>query len=86
MPDVERLWRRGATTGGATRNAAYLEPLVDWGHANAWIRAVLVDPQTSGGLLVAVPADRTAEYLSRVDGAVEIGEVAPPGERSIVVV
>jgi selenide, water dikinase len=85
LPDVERLWRAGAATGGAKRNAEYLEPLVDWGPADEWIRALLVDPQTSGGLLVAVPADRAAEYLSRVDGAVEIGEVVPRGDRSIIV-
>jgi selenophosphate synthase len=36
---------------------------------------LLVDPQTSGGLLVAVPANRAAEYLSLVPEGVEIGEI-----------
>jgi len=39
------------------------------------MRELLCDPQTSGGLLVAVSASRAADYLSRVPGAVEIGEV-----------
>ncbi len=65
----------GALTGGAARNDLYLEPLVDWGRTTKEERAFLVDPQTSGGLLVAVPANRVTEYIGRVDGAVQVGEV-----------
>ena len=75
---------RGVGTGGATRNADYLETLVDWGATDAIARALLVDPQTSGGLLLAVPAERLADYLSRVPDAVEIGEVRTPGNAGIV--
>ena len=74
---------RGVTTGGAGRNADYLETRVDWGGVDAARRAILVDPQTSGGLLVAVPRDRVADYLSRVPDAVEIGAVEPGGEPGI---
>jgi len=49
-------------------------------------RALLIDPQTSGGLLVAISPERAGEYLSRVPSAVEIGEVIPPAERGIVLV
>jgi selenide, water dikinase len=77
-------YARGARTGGAGRNVEYLEPLVDYGHASDLDRALLVDPQTSGGLLVAVPPDRVAEYLSRVPGSVDIGEVLPRGATGIV--
>ncbi len=65
----------GALTGGAARNDTYLEPLVNWGRTTTEERAFLVDPQTSGGLLVAVPQSKLSDYLSRVDGAVQIGEV-----------
>ena len=75
---------RGVGTGGATRNAEYLETRVSWGSADPVVRALLVDPQTSGGLLLAVPADRLADYLSRVPDAVEIGEVRPQGDTGIV--
>jgi selenide,water dikinase len=75
---------RGVGTGGATRNADYLETRVDWGSADGVLRALLVDPQTSGGLLVAVPAARLADYLSRVPDAVEIGEVRAQGDAGIV--
>jgi selenide,water dikinase len=77
--------RQGATTDGLKRNAEYLESLVDWRSVSDEDRALLCDPQTSGGLLVAVPAERTANYLSRVEGAVEIGEVRERETIAIVV-
>src|SRR5690349_8984908 len=49
-------------------------------------RAVLIDPQTSGGLLVAISPDRVPEYLSLVPSAVEIGEVISQLDRGVVVV
>jgi selenide, water dikinase len=75
----------GARTGGERRNADYLEDLVNWGKADAFRRALLVDPQTSGGLLVAVPPGKVAEYLSYVPGAADIGEVRPAGAYAIVI-
>ena len=68
---------RGVSTGGGKRNAEYLSELVDWAAVDDATRAVLVDPQTSGGLLVAVPEGHLDDYLSRVAGAVEIGSVVP---------
>jgi selenide, water dikinase len=78
-------WDGGATTGGLRRNLEYLEPLVDWGATDERTRALLADPQTSGGLLVCVPAERAGEYLSRVESSVEIGRVESLGARAIVV-
>ena len=77
-------WRRGVKTGGAERNQSYLDALVDWGLTDDAIRAVLIDPQTSGGLLVAVPPHDVREYLSLVPSAVEIGEVRPRRDKLIV--
>ena len=84
LPGARDLWTAGIRTGGAERNDAYLEPLVDWGHVSQADRALLIDPQTSGGLLVAISSERVEEYLSRVPSAVEIGEVIQPAERGIV--
>ena len=61
-----------------------MNSLVDWGAATDVQRALLVDPQTSGGLLVALGADRVAAYLSRVAGAVEVGTVTERAEFAIV--
>ena len=55
LPGAREALAAGALTGGAARNDRYLEPLVDWGRTTQDERALLVDPQTSGGLLVAVP-------------------------------
>lgn len=77
-------WARGVRTGGAERNLEYVNPLVDWGNSTDAQRALLVDPQTSGGLLVAVGPDRVAAYLSRVAGAVEVGTVTERAEFAIV--
>ena len=77
-------WHAGARPGGGTRNLDYLQPLVAWASATDVERALLTDPQTSGGLLVAVPSKRVGEYLQRVPRAVEIGEVLPRGEATIV--
>ncbi len=75
LPGTRDMWERGMRTGGAERNAAYLQDRVEWGSASEWERALLIDPQTSGGLLVAVPAARVADYLALVPGSAEIGEV-----------
>jgi selenide,water dikinase len=86
LPGARDAWMGGARPGGGTRNLDYTESLVSWGSADAPDRALLTDPQTSGGLLVAVPPSRISEYLARVPRAVEIGEVSPQGEAAIVLI
>ena len=82
---VREAVRAGATTGGAKRNAAYLQDLVRWSKGSDEDRAILFDPQTSGGLLVCVSRARAGDYLARVDGSVLIGEVVDRGEVAIEV-
>lgn len=83
---VEDALAQGVHTAGGARNAAYLEDLVDWGSASATDRAVLTDPQTSGGLLVAVAANKLDRFLMRVTGAVPIGDVIQPADAPLLVV
>ena len=75
LPGVRATWERMGGPAGSKRNATYLEPLVAWGNADAFTRALLVDPQTSGGLLVCVAVAQAPEYLARVAGAAIIGDV-----------
>ncbi len=75
----------GASNDGMKRNMSYLEPLVRWNDQDDITRALLCDPQTSGGLLVCVSPERLTNYLSRVNGSVEIGEVVERESVAIVV-
>lgn len=84
LPMAREAWNAGATPGGAERNEEFVRDVVEWGAGAPFERAILLDPQTSGGLLVAVPAARVADYLSRVPAAVEVGDVLPRGERLLV--
>lgn len=83
LPGAMEALAAGVRTGGAERNDAFVAPDVDWGDVDEAQRALLVDPQTSGGLLVAVPPDRVTDYLSRVEGSVVVGEIVPRGEHLI---
>ena len=84
LPGARAVAEAGIRTGGAERNQKYLETLVDWGSASEVSRVLLFDPQTSGGLLVALGPGQVDAYLSRVPGAVEIGEVLPAGVTGLV--
>jgi selenide,water dikinase len=85
FPGVREAVRARFVTDGAKRNAEYLRDLVRWGKGTEEDRAILHDPQTSGGLLVCVGQSRTPDYLSRVPGSVVVGEVIERGEVAIEV-
>jgi selenide,water dikinase len=69
LPGVERLAREGVRTGAAVRNWASYGDQVDLPADLAdWRRDVLCDPQTSGGLLIAVAEDRAQAALELVRG------------------
>jgi selenide,water dikinase len=84
LPGARAAAERGVSTGGGGRNAEYLATRVAWGDTDVATRAILVDPQTSGGLLVAVPEQALDDYLSRVADAVEIGAVVARDALDIV--
>ena len=86
LEGAREAWLDGVRTGGAERNEQYLRELVEWGDTKDVDRALLIDPQTSGGLLVAVSPRLVAEYVSLVPSAVEIGDVVEPSRLGIVLV
>ncbi|MFT4911883.1 MAG: selenide,water dikinase [Brevundimonas sp.] len=91
LDGVEALARDGMRTGASGRNwASYGEGVVLPEGFDAWRRDLLTDPQTSGGLLIAVAADRAGAVLDlmRADGferAAVVGRVVegPPVVRVI---
>lgn len=64
LPDAITLCGEGFTCGGTDANARFTEKHIDFGNADEATQGLLHDPQTSGGLLVAVPGDRAAEFLA----------------------
>jgi selenide,water dikinase len=72
----------GAVSGGSRRNAEYADGFATYADAvPAWRRRLVTDATTSGGLLVAVPADRAAGVPGAVVGRLVPGE---PGAIAIV--
>ncbi|RAK58336.1 selenide, water dikinase SelD [Phenylobacterium hankyongense] len=65
LPGVEALARAGVRTGASTRNwASYGEAVGAPADLPDWRRDLLTDPQTSGGLLIAVAQDQADEVLA----------------------
>ena len=85
LPGAMEALGLGITTGGARRNERFVTELVHCApNVSHLTSALVVDPQTSGGLLLAVPPDAVDEYLARVAGAVRIGDVLPRGAHALL--
>lgn len=60
----------GVNTGGGLSNARYLEPWVEFESGlDAARRVLCFDPQTSGGLLIAVPGERLQQLQEELERA-----------------
>ena len=79
IPEALEFARMGILPAGMYRNRAYAEQYVDAGDVELAVQDMLYDPQTSGGLLIAVdPADADAMYeelKAAVPSAQRIGTV-----------
>lgn len=72
LEGATELLAAGHFPGGSERNLAAVRSRVDGDPARL---PLLADAQTSGGLLVALPAAGVAGYLEAVPGAVRVGEI-----------
>lgn len=90
-PHALDMYARGETTGSNTANRQLVEKDLELRlKLNDVQREILFDPQTSGGLLLAVPAeeaDRLAEELrsAGVEAARVVGTVSPPSSSTVMV-
>lgn len=83
--------KAGMIPGGSKQNFAYIAPEVIWeGDLSGDRKMILADAQTSGGLLVSLPAGEAGRYLSGIrkagcPQAEIIGEITEPGKKAIFV-
>lgn len=91
LPGALELAQRGVLTGADCRNRQYVDGTVVLEGVSEGLERVLFDAQTSGGLLIAVPAENADRLLDLLEGygtapAAKIGFVAAArGETRIVV-
>jgi selenide, water dikinase len=83
------LAKMGIIPEGAYRNREFAQEQTDLGKLPLEVTDVLFDPQTSGGLLIAVaPKDADSVYTAlkdKVPSAQRVGEVVEKREKSILV-
>jgi selenide,water dikinase len=87
LPRVRDFIAQEVYPGGLARNRRFFADKVDEGGIAGDLLQALYDPQTSGGLLVSVPAKRAAAFAAamrrRRAWHVEAGEVTRRGERAV---
>lgn len=90
IEEAKQHAENGIATGASTRNwNAYGHDLRLTWEAAAWQRALLTDPQTSGGLLITCAASEVTAVLSLLyeegfDQAAVIGELRPSTNEPVV--
>lgn len=81
LPEAWTLVQDGICPGGTKRNREAIQGQVTWaGQMTEEAQLVLCDAQTSGGLLIAVPRERSAQLVERLVAAktlaaARIGEI-----------
>ena len=87
LPRVREFVGQDVYPGGLARNRRFFADKVDEGGVAEDLLKTLYDPQTSGGLLLSVPAKRAAAFAAalrrRRAWHVEAGEVTRRSERSV---
>ena len=82
LPDVEKFASMGLIPGGAYRNREFAEKTGVKSQAVLWREDVVFDPQTSGGLLAAVPEREAEEIMKRMgEAGLEAGMIGEVVDR-----
>lgn len=94
VPTLEEAWefiRRGKIPAATRTNLKYVNPHIRFeNESNREISLMLADPQTAGGLLIAVPAAKTEQLIGRLEelktpAASHIGRIIDEQDKRILV-
>lgn len=91
FPVVMEFLKKDVYPGGLERNREFYMPQVEFtGRLPDYQRNILFDPQTSGGLLIALPPDSAAKLVERlrkagISNAAVIGHIVRQSEHKIIV-
>ncbi len=88
---VEELCNQGLLPGGLGRNRAYRNAQIDLDpNVPQYLQDIIHDPQTSGGLLIALPADQAFDLVQQlhaeaISSAAQIGSIIDKPEGVVLV-
>ena len=89
IAEAERLASEFLMTGGGVKNRRFLRDKIDLQGLSMPLEEILLDPQTSGGLLISVhpsDADALLAALNTLDlPCCMVGEVIPRGNANVIV-
>jgi selenide,water dikinase len=77
LPEAIQLALAGHVTAGANKNAEWLGDMLQVGPVASGIRDIVLDPQTSGGLVLCIDPAVADAFQADLPSAVEIGETLP---------
>ena len=88
LKGVQAYTEMGLIPAGAYRNREYLEKDVESRISGTWQEDLIYDPQTSGGLLIAVSEEEAPELLKRLNTlelpSAMIGKVTEKQEKFLI--
>lgn len=88
LKGVQAYTKMGLIPAGAYRNREYLEKDVESRISGTWQEDLIYDPQTSGGLLIAVSEEEAPELLKRLNTlelpSAMIGKVTEKQEKFLI--
>ncbi|MCD4734948.1 MAG: selenide, water dikinase SelD, partial [Bacteroidales bacterium] len=67
LPETINIAIETPMSGAAKNNLNYVDKIMSWNGASEPVKSILVDPQTSGGLLIAAPLEIHSELLDKLN-------------------
>lgn len=75
LPGLDALIEKGMLPGGIATSREYIGDAIDWRDTPEHLQEILLDPQTSGGLLASLPQDQAGRLADRLKEAGLAGRI-----------